>query len=460
MPQQLSIKNRLITMSFLQFFVWGAWLITIANYWFGTKKWDEVTFGAVFSTLGFSSLLMPALTGIIADKWINAERLYGLLHFMGGIILCCIPFVNNPTTFFWVIFGAMSCYMPTISLSNSIGYTVLKNHNYDVVKVFPPIRVWGTVGFIAAMWFVNLTGNKASANQFVISGISGMLLGLYSLTLPKCPPGLNVKHKKSLVEAMGLNAFRLFANKKTALFFLFSMMLGAALQLTNMYGDVFVSEFGLFGKYQGSLIVEKSTIVMSISQISETLFILAIPFFLRRFGIKKVMLISMLAWVLRFGLLAYGNPAEGLWMIVFSCIVYGMAFDFFNVSGSLYLETTTDSKIRSSAQGLFMMMTNGFGAVIGSLVSAKIIKEYFTLSFDNSASLTSYLGITNDNPVFKDLTRKITIAADGSFNAPVFLRDWNPIWLTFACYALVIAILFAVFFRHKHNPEDLSQISH
>src|SRR6218665_2560892 len=322
---KLTIKNRLITMSFLQFFVWGAWLITIANYWFGTKKWDEVSFGTVFSTLGFSSLIMPALTGIIADKWINAEKLYGLLHFVGGIILCCIPLVNDPTTFFWVIFGAMSCYMPTISLSNSIGYTVLKNHDYDVVKVFPPIRVWGTVGFIAAMWFVNLTGNKASYNQFIISGIAGILLGIYSLTLPKCPPRLNTEQKKSLVEAMGLNAFRLFANRKTALFFLFSMMLGAALQLTNMYGDVFVSEFGNFGKYQDSLIVKYSTIIMSISQISETLFILAIPFFLRRFGIKQVMLISMAAWVLRFGLLAYGNPNEGLWMIIMSCIVYGMA---------------------------------------------------------------------------------------------------------------------------------------
>lgn len=455
-----SIKFRLTVMSFLQFFVWGAWLITIANYWFDTKKWEGPAFGDVFSTLGFSSLLMPALTGIIADKWINAEKLYGLLHFIGGIILCCIPLVTNSSTFFWVIFAAMACYMPTISLSNSIGYTILKNNNYDVVKVFPPIRVWGTVGFIAAMWFVNLTGNKASYNQFIISGVAGILLGLYSLSLPKCPPRLHSGPKKTLVEAFGLNAFRLFANRKTALFFLFSMMLGAALQLTNMYGDVFVSEFGYFGKYQDSLITRYSTIVMSISQISETLFILAIPFFLRRFGIKQVMLISMFAWVLRFGLLAYANPNEGLWMIIFSCIVYGMAFDFFNVSGSLYLETTTDSKIRSSAQGLFMMMTNGFGAVMGSLVSARIIQNYFTFSFESTASLTHYLGIKSDNPVFSKLTENVKIAADGTFNAPVSLRDWSPIWLSFAAYALVIAILFAIFFRHKHNPAELSEISH
>lgn len=456
-----TIRLRLIIMSFLQFFVWGAWLITIANYWFGTKKWDDTIFGDVFSTLGFSSLLMPALTGIIADKWISAQKLYGLLHFCGGIILCCIPMVNDPNTFFWVIFAAMACYMPTISLSNSIGYTVLKSHNYDVVKVFPPIRVWGTVGFIVAMWFVNLTGNKASYNQFVISGIAGILLGIYSLTLPNCPPGLHTGPKKTLVEALGLNAFRLFAHKKTALFFLFSMMLGAALQLTNMYGDVFVSEFEYFGRYQDSVIVRYSTIIMSISQISETLFILAIPFFLRKFGIKKVMLISMFAWVLRFGLLAYGNPVEGLWMVILSCIVYGMAFDFFNVSGSLYLETTTDSKIRSSAQGLFMMMTNGFGAVIGSMVSARIIHHFFTFSFHSTTSLTNYLGTSSDNPIFGRLTEKIKIAADGSFSAPVHLRDWTPIWLSFAGYALVIAILFALFFRHKHNPQDFEgDISH
>jgi len=454
------IKLRLTTMSFLQFFVWGAWLITIANYWFDTKQWDGAAFGAVFSTLGFSSLFMPAITGIIADKWINAERLYGILHFLGGVPLCFVPLASNESEFFWIIFLAMVCYMPTISLSNSIGYHVLKNNNHDVVKTFPPIRVWGTIGFIAAMWFVNLTGNKASYNQFIISGIAGILLGIYSFTLPKCAPQTKSSERKSLSEVFGLDAFKLFLNYKTALFFLFSMMLGAALQLTNMYGDVYVSEFGNFGEYQGSLIVEKSTIVMSISQVSETLFILAIPFFLKRFGIKYVMLISMLAWVLRFGLLAYGNPAEGLWMIILSCIVYGMAFDFFNVSGSLYVETTTESKIRSSAQGLFMMMTNGFGAVIGSLVSAAIIGRFFTLSFTNSQSLTKYLGINEQNSVFGRLTKYIEISKGGEFSEAVTLRDWSPIWLSFAAYALAISVLFAFLFRHKHNPADLQEISH
>jgi len=408
-------------MSFLQFFVWGAWLITVGNYWFGTKQWSGEQFGAIFSTLGLSSIVMPAITGIIADKWINAEKLYGILHILGGIALLYIPQVDNPTTFYWVIFAAMLCYMPTISLSNSVAYNILKNNNFDVVKVFPPIRVWGTIGFIAAMWLTNLSGNKASANMFYISAISAVILGIYSFTLPKCPPQKLIAENATLAQKLGLDAFKLFGTYKMALFFLFSMFLGGALQLTNMYGDVFLSEFGKIPEYANSIIVTKSTLVMSISQISETLFILAIPFFLKRFGIKQVMLISMLAWVLRFGLFAYGNPADGLWMIIMSCIVYGMAFDFFNISGSLFVETTTDSKIRSSAQGLFMMMSNGFGAFFGGLVSGYIIDEFFT--------------------------------HDGT-------RDWHSIWLSFAGYALVIAIAFAILFKHKHNPNDVANVSH
>jgi NHS family xanthosine MFS transporter len=408
-------------MSFLQFFVWGAWLITVANYWFGTKHWSGAEFGAIFSTLGLSSIVMPAVTGIIADKWINAEKLYGILHILGGMALLYLPQVEDPTTFYYVIFAAMLCYMPTISLSNSIAYNILKTNKYDVVKVFPPIRVWGTIGFISAMWITNLTGNKASYNMFYLSAIAAFVLGIYSFTLPKCPPQKLIATDASLVEKLGLNAFKLFGTYKMALFFIFSMFLGGALQLTNMYGDVYLSEFSKVPQYADSFVVKYSTIIMSISQISETLFILAIPFFLKRFGIKQVMLISMLAWVLRFGLFAYGNPVDGLWMIILSCIVYGMAFDFFNISGSLFVETTTDSKIRSSAQGLFMMMSNGFGAFFGGLLSGIVIDKFFT--------------------------------HDG-------MRDWHTIWLAFSGYALIIAVLFAVFFKHKHNPEEVANVSH
>jgi len=414
----MNIKNRLILMSFLQFFVWGAWLITVGNYWFATKEWSGSEFGAIFSTLGLSSIIMPAITGIIADKYLNAEKLYGILHILGGLFLCYIPQVENPVTFYWVIFGAMLCYMPTISLSNSVAYNILKNNDFDVIKVFPPIRVWGTIGFIAAMWLTNLTGNKASANMFYIAAIAAIILGFYSFTLPKCPPLKLIDKQANWSQKLGLNAFKLFGTYKMALFFIFSMFLGAALQLTNMYGDTFLSDFSKIPEYSNSIVVKYSTIIMSISQISETLFILAIPFFLKRFGIKQVMLISMVAWVLRFGLFAFGDPSGGLWMIIMSCIVYGMAFDFFNISGSLFIETSTDSSIRSSAQGLFMMMTNGFGAVLGSSVSGFVIDKYFTLN--------------------------------GT-------KDWYSIWISFAIYALIIAIAFAFLFKHKHNSKDLEK---
>lgn len=406
------IRLRLTILGFLQFFVWGAWLITIGTYCFNAKGWTGEQFGAIFSTLALSSLFMPAITGIIADRWLNAERLYGVLHILYGAVLFYVPQVEDPDTLYYVIFAAMIFYMPTISLSNSISYTILKNNGYDVVKAFPPIRVWGTVGFIVAMWITNLTGSKDNANQFVIAAVVAIGLGIYSFTLPKCPPANTIDKNASLAEQFGLNAFKLFANYRMALFFIFSMFLGAALQLTNMYGDSFLDDFKRFPEYADSLVVKYSTIIMSISQISETLFILTIPFFLKRFGIKQVMLFSMLAWVLRFGLFAFGDPAGGLWMIILSCVVYGMAFDFFNISGSLFVETTTDSKIRSSAQGLFMMMTNGFGAYLGSKVSGLMIDRFFVENGE---------------------------------------KNWHGIWLSFSIYALVIAVLFLLLFK---SPND------
>ncbi|MBC7616541.1 MAG: nucleoside permease [Pedobacter sp.] len=456
----MSIKFRLTLMNFLQLFVWGAWLITIANYWFGTKQWDGEQFGLIFATMGFASLFMPTITGIIADKWVNAEKLYAILHILYAATLFYIPQVDTPNGFFWIIFLAMCFYMPTISLSNSISYTTLKSSNLDVVKDFPPIRVWGTIGFIAAMWITNLTGSKASANQFYIAGVGALGLGLYALTLPKCAPSKLLEEKATFFQRLGLDAFKLFADYKMALFFIFSMFLGGALQLTNMYGDVFLDEFKLFPIYAESFVIKYSTIIMSISQVSETLFILAIPFFLKRFGIKKVMVIAMLAWVFRFGLFAYGDPAGNLWMIVFSCIVYGMAFDFFNISGSLFVETSTTAKTRSSAQGLFMMMTNGFGAVLGSVISGWMIQKYFTKGYTTIQSLADHVGSTiNDVHLLKFLGNKgITVLSNGDLSKALDVKDWHNIWLSFTIYALVITVLFMIFFKHKHTK--LETISH
>ena len=457
----MNIKFRLTLLSFLQFFVWGAWLITIANYWFGTKQWDGTKFGAVFSTMGIASVFMPTLVGIIADRWINAERIYGILHILYAAVLFYLPQVTTPDTFFAVMLLAMVFYMPTIALANSISYTILKNNNYDVVKDFPPIRVWGTIGFIVAMWITNLSGNKASEFQFYIAGAAAVLLGLYSFALPACKPQKLISKDSSLVEVLGLNAFKLFGNYKMALFFIFSMFLGGALQLTNAYGDVFLSEFENFPKYADSFVVKYSTIIMSISQVSETLFILAIPFFLRKYGIKNVMLMSMFAWVLRFGLFSFGNPTSGLWMIILSCIIYGMAFDFFNISGSLFVETNTNSKIRSSAQGLFMMMTNGFGAIIGSVSAGWAIDKFFTQKFSTADSLAGFLDTTVDNSKFVEFIGKQgSSIVNGTLTKEIAMKDWPHIWLAFAAYALVIAVLFALMFKHKHNPEAIGNVSH
>src|SRR5690348_6500044 len=409
-----NIKLRLIVMNFLQFFIWGSWLITIGAYWFQTKQWSGTEFGALFSTMGIASLFMPSIAGIIADKWVDAEKLYGVFHLCGALILFSLPMINDPFTMLWVMLLNMMFYMPTISLAIAVAYSALKRDGKDVVIHYPPIRVYGTIGFIVALWVISLLHIETTAEQFYVASIASLVLGLYAFTLPKCPPLLSSGAKKSLADALGLQSFALFKNRKMAVFFLFAMLLGAALQLTNAYGDTFLHDFANNPAYKNLIAVKYPAIIMSISQVSETLFILAIPFFLNRFGIKNVMLISMFAWFLRFGLFAYGNPGDGLWMIILSCIVYGMAFDFFNISGSLFVEAQADASIRASAQGLFMMMTNGVGAVLGSSISGIVIDRFFT-------------------------------NADGS-------KNWQGIWTSFSLYALVVALLFIVLFKHKHNP--------
>ncbi len=411
----MNLKLRLTIMNFLQFFIWGAWLITIGAYWFQNKQWSGTSFGAIFSTMGISALFMPALMGVVADKWVSAQKLYGILHLGGAVLLACVPQVNDPHTMFWVMLATMICYMPTISLAIAVAYNAIKREGLDVIRDYPPIRVWGTVGFIAALWTTSLLKLETSPGQFYIAAGAAVVLGLYAFTLPPCPPTLGKEASgRSLIDVLGLSSFRLFRDRNMAVFFVFAMLLGAALQLTNAYGDTFLHDFANVDAFKDTLAVKYPAIIMSISQISETLFILTIPFFLKRFGIKTVMTISMLAWFLRFGLFAYGDPGAGLWMIVLSCIVYGMAFDFFNISGSLFVEQQADPKIRASAQGLYMLMTNGIGAILGSAVSGWMIDRFFT-------------------------------AADGN-------KDWQGIWITFALYSLAMAIAFVPLFRHRHDP--------
>jgi len=394
-------------MNFLQYAIWGAWLISLGAYLGGELSFSGRQIGSFFATMGIASLFMPAIMGIIADRWIPAQKLLGICHIIGAALLVVAAPQREYLPLYSLILCSVMFYMPTISLSNSVAYNALTKSGLDTVKAFPPIRVWGTVGFICAMIAVDLLGFAQSSMQLYSSAVLGCILGVYSFTLPNCEVSKACKNQ-SWVDTLGLRAFMLFKQKKMAIFFVFSMLLGVSLQITNAFAnDYLTNHFGVIDAYKGTFGVEHANILISLSQMSETLCILLIPFFLKRFGIKNVMLISMFAWVLRFGLLGTGNPGDGVWMLVLSMLVYGVAFDFFNISGSLYVDKETDPSIRSSAQGVFMIMTNGFGAFLGSYAAGEVVDIF----------------------------------------------GWPHSWFIFASYALAVGILFAIVFKYKHNQE-------
>lgn len=404
----MSIQMRLGVLNFLQFFVWGAWLISLGGYMIVTLGFSGTQVGSVYATMGIAALFMPGVLGIIADRWMNAERAFGICHLIGAVLLLWASTVTRYDLLYVILLLNAMAYMPTIALNNTVSYKVLEQHGLDVVTHFPPIRVWGTIGFIAAMWMVDFAGFTKTAMQLYVSAGSAALLGLYAFSIPACPPAGRSK-SGGFASQLGLDALVLFKNRRMAIFFIFAMLLGAALQITNAFGGAFLDDFKT--GYPDSFGVQHPNLLLSISQISETVFILTIPFFLRRFGIRTVMLISIVAWVLRFGLFAVGNPGGGLWMLVLSMVVYGMAFDFFNISGSLFVDREADPTIRASAQGLFMIMTNGIGAFVGGTASGWVV-DYFT--------------------------------TDG-------VKDWPSIWTSFAAYALLLAVVFPFVFTQRHT---------
>ena len=445
----MNIKIRLIILSFLQFAVWGAYLTSMGNYLGSIGLGQQI--GLFYAMQGFVSILMPAIMGIIADRWIPAQKLLGISHLIAAIFLGAAGYYgmqHSDSTDFTTLFSLYSLsvmfYMPTIALSNSVAYSALINNNFDTIKTFPPIRTFGTIGFIVAMLFVNFAGfengsftlNFSNSQgfvsfqntyaQFFVSAFLGIVLFAYSFTLPHCPTNKS-DEKQTLSDALGLKAFALFKDKKMAIFFVFSMLLGISLQITNGYANPFITSFKDIPQYADSWGANNANALISLSQVSETLCILLIPFCLNRFGIKKVMLMAMFSWFLRFGLFAVGDPGSGVWMFILSMIVYGVAFDFFNVSGSLFVDQETDPNIRSSAQGVFMMMTNGFGSTIGMLVAGEIVNHYQIFS--------------DIDPVTK-------------------MNGWYSAWAIFAYYALAVAIMFMIVFKYKHTPEKLENINH
>lgn len=414
------IRIRLAVMNFLQFAVWGAYLTSMGTYLGRIGMGENI--GLFYAMQGIVSLFMPALLGIIADRWIPAQKLLSISHIIAAAFMISAGYygmVEGKDASFGCLFALYSVsvafYMPTLALSNSVAYTSLETVGLDTVKAFPPIRTLGTIGFICMMWTVDLLDLQDNYGQFFACGAVGILLGLYALTLPSCPVSKG-GNSKSIVDALGLKAFLLFKQKRMAIFFIFSMLLGISLQITNGFANPYITSFEAIPEYADTFGVQHANILISLSQISEALCILLIPFVLSRYGIKRVMLIAMVAWVLRFGLFGFGDPGTGVWMFVLSMIVYGVAFDFFNVSGSLFVDKETDVSVRSSAQGLFVIMTNGIGATVGTLSAQAVINQF--VDFGSSVPQT-----------------------DG----------WQTSWLIFSAYALVVAVLFALVFKDKRK---------
>lgn len=423
-----SIKLRLIVMNIIQWAVWGSYLTSMGSYLASVGLATRI--GIFYSMQGIVSIFMPTLMGIVADKFIPAQKLLGVCHGIAGAAMTAAGFYGMTAggeVSFGILFGlyavSVAFYMPTIALSNSVAYNILERNGFDTVKDFPPIRVFGTIGFICAMLFVNFVTNsngvqyQHSYNQFLVSGVLGIAMLLYCFTLPECPCSKASGEKQTLSQRFGLDAFSLFKDKQMAIFFIFSMLLGVALQITNGFANPFISHFQEVPEFAESWGARNANALISISQVSETLGILLIPAAMRLFGIKKVMLIAMFAWVFRFGLFGAGDTGSGVWMLILSMIVYGVAFDFFNISGSLYVNQRTTSKIQNSAQGLFMLMTNGIGATIGTL-SAQAVVNHFV------------------------------------YNAAE--PNWSAAWYTFAAYALVVAFLFMILFKAPKTDEKIA----
>ena len=437
----MNLKIRLSIMNFLEFAVWGAYLTCMGNYLGIAGLGSQIAW--FYAIQGIVSIFMPTLMGIVADKWIQPQRLLGLCHLAAGIFMLGCWWLGVQAGFgqelpqkgLFIAFYTVSVafFMPTIALANTTAFSAMNKVGMDTVKDFPPIRVLGTVGFIATMWFVNCAawdGGSFSFTlsenahkfqytymQFFVSGVLSLVLFAYCFTLPECRL-VKKEGKTSLVESFGLNAFKLFKTKKMALFFIFSALLGMCLQVTNGYAGPFITSFkgSADAAVATSFAANNATLLTSISQISEALCILLIPFFLKRFGIKVVMLMSMFAWVFRFGFFGLGNPAmPGVILFVLSCIVYGVAFDFFNVSGGIFVDQECEPSIKASAQGLFMMMTNGVGATVGTLAAGEIVNSF--CSWENG-----YL-----------------------------VGNWQMCWFIFSAFALLVGISFALVFRPEKD---------
>ncbi|KEY56442.1 MFS transporter [Serratia sp. DD3] len=408
------LKIKIAGLQFLQFLAWGSWLISVGAYCLHTKQWSASEFGSIFATIGIAALFMPTLAGIVADKWINAERLYAILQLGCAASMVMVPQMETPQQLFWLMLVNMLCYIPTISLAFSVSFSVMTQAGMNIVKEYPPLRVFGTLGFASGMWLTSLSGLETSPLQFYISAASSLAVAVLAMSMPQCRPSGSTAGS---VAQQFLSFGKLFADKRFGAFFIFSGLLGVSMQLSNAYAGTFLHDFSSNPLYSDSIMIRFPAVIVSIGQMSEMFFVLLVPYFLTRYSVKTVMLISMLAWVARWLLLGFGNPGELWWMIILSMLVWGVAFDFFNLAGSLFLETNVDNGMKATAQGLLQVMIIGVGGTLGGFASGWMIDAFFT--------------------------------HDG-------IRDWRSIMIAFAAFNLLVAFSFMLFFKGSVSAKSPS----